>query len=157
MTDRLLPRAPYRQYVLTFPHSLRYRLALDSQLLAAIHKTVIDRIYRFIRDQLAGKFKRKDLPPGSVSFIQRSGSLLNLNLHFHLLVLDGAFICREKKRTFFHKIEGPSSEAIGELPLSIIEAVELCIGKRGLLEEDASMGTEDELLSVEAASCRLGR
>jgi hypothetical protein len=85
-------------------------------------------------------------------FSHLSGSLLNLNLHFHLLVLDGAFICREKKRPFFHKIEEPRSEAIGELLTSIIEAVELCLAKQGLLEEDASMGIEDDLLSVEAAS-----
>lgn len=71
---------------------------------------------------------------------------------FHLLIQDGAFICREKKRPFFRKIEGPSSEAIGELLASIIEAVELCLGKRGLLEEDASIETEDDLLSVAAAS-----
>jgi hypothetical protein len=30
--------------VLTFPHSLRYRLAWDGDLLAVIHKAVIDRI-----------------------------------------------------------------------------------------------------------------
>jgi hypothetical protein len=68
--------------MLTFPHSLRYRLAWDGDLLAGIHKAVIDRIYRFIRASLSIKFKRKDLRPGSISFIQRCGSLLNLNLHF---------------------------------------------------------------------------
>jgi len=102
LTDNLLPRGPYRQYVLTFSYNLRYRLAWDRGLLAAIHKTVIDRIYRFIRDQISIKFKRKELRPGSVSFIQRCGSLLNLNLHFHVLVLDGAYICRENKKPFFH-------------------------------------------------------
>jgi hypothetical protein len=71
--------------------------------MAVIHKAVIDRIYRFIRECLSIKFKRNDLRPGSISFVQRCGSLLNLNLHFHLLVLDGAYICRENKRVFFIK------------------------------------------------------
>jgi hypothetical protein len=46
-------------------------------LLAVIHKAVIDRIYRFVRESLSMKFKRKDLRPGSASLIQRCGSLLN--------------------------------------------------------------------------------
>jgi hypothetical protein len=99
----------------------------------AIHKTVIDRIYRFIREGLSIKFKRKDLRPGSKSFLQRCGSLLNLNLHFHFLVMDGAYICRESKRAFFHKMPGPSDQDIANLLESIIEAVELCLRKRGLL------------------------
>jgi hypothetical protein len=150
LTEDLLPRVPYRQYVLTFPHSLRYRLAWDGDLLAVIHKAVIDRIYRFIRDSLSIKFKRKDLRPGSVSFIQRCGSLLNLNLHFHLLVMDGAYICRENKRSFFHKIPDPSDQDIAELLESIIEAVELCLHKRGLLDDESEI--PEELKSIEAAS-----
>jgi len=59
LMDNLQPRAPYRQYVVTFSHSLHCRLAWDGELLTAIHKTGIDRIYRSIRDRL--KFKRKDL------------------------------------------------------------------------------------------------
>jgi len=57
LTENLLPRVPYRQYVLTFPHSLRYRLAWDSDLLAVIHKAVIDCIYRFIRDKFVYKIQ----------------------------------------------------------------------------------------------------
>ena len=91
MIDNLLPRAPYRQYVLTFPYSLRFLLAQDASLLSAVHKVVIDRIYRIIRDLLGDKFLRKELFPGSITFLQRFGSLLNLNLH--ILVLDGAY-CR---------------------------------------------------------------
>ena len=152
LTENLLPRAPYRQYVLTFPYSLRYRLAWDRDLLAVIHKAVIDRIYRFIREKLSTKFRRKDLRPGSISFIQRSGSLLNLNIHFHILVMDGAFVCREQKRAFFHKIADPRDQEIAELLESIIEAVELCLDKRGLLEEQVESAIPEDSVSIEAAS-----
>ncbi len=150
LTEALLPRAPYRQYVLTFPHSLRYRLAWDSELLAVIHNAVIERIYRFIREKLSIKFKRKHIRPGSISFIQRCGSLLNLNLHFHLLVLDGAYICREGNRAFFHKISEPSDQDIADLLESIIEAVELCLKKHGLQDQECTI--PEDLQSVEAAS-----
>ncbi len=77
LIDNLLPLAPYRQYVLTFPYSLRYLLAWDADLLSAVHKVVIDRIYRFIRDLLGEQFLRKEFFPGSITFVQRFGSLLN--------------------------------------------------------------------------------
>lgn len=32
-----------------------------------------------------------DPPCGAVTFVQRFGSALNLNVHFHTLVLDGAY------------------------------------------------------------------
>jgi hypothetical protein len=32
------------------------------------------------------------LPTGAVTLIQRFGSALNLNVHFHTLVLDGAYL-----------------------------------------------------------------
>jgi hypothetical protein len=113
---------------------------------------VIDRIYRFIRESLSIKFKRKDLRPGSISFIQRCGSLLNLNLHFHLLVTDGAFICRKNKPVFFHKISDPCDHDIAELLESIIEAVELYLHKRGMLDAEDESEIPEDLMSIEAAS-----
>jgi hypothetical protein len=53
---------------------------------------------------------------------------------------------------FFHKIPEPHDGAIAELLESLIEAVELCLGKRGLLEDDLSAEIAEDLLSIEAAS-----
>ena len=52
---------------------------------------------------------------------------------------------------FFHKIREPSDQDIADLLESIVEAVELCLSKRGLLEGEPSPISED-LLSIEAAT-----
>ena len=38
--------------------------------------------------------KRAHVHPGSVTFIQRFGSALNLHLHFHILFLEGVYLDR---------------------------------------------------------------
>ena len=73
-------------------------------------------------------------------------------IYAHLLVLDGAYICRENKRAFFHKISDPGDEAIAELLESIIEGVELCLQKRGLLDSPEEREIPEDLQSIEEAS-----
>jgi hypothetical protein len=63
----------------------------------------------------------------SVTFVQRFGSLRNLNVHFHIFALDAAFICHDKSRPFFHKIEEPSESELAGLLETMTEAVELCL------------------------------
>jgi Putative transposase len=42
---------------------------------------------------------RGQVHPGSVTFIQRFGSALNLNVHFHLLFLEGVYLeCADQGR-----------------------------------------------------------
>ncbi len=63
-----------------------------------------------------------------------------------------AYICREDKPVFFHKISEPSDQDIAELLESIIEAVELCLSKCGLLDEKQNSEISEDMQSVEAAS-----
>lgn len=37
-------------------------------------------------------FKKKEAFTGAVTLIQRYGSALNLNIHFHMLFLDGVYV-----------------------------------------------------------------
>jgi hypothetical protein len=59
---------------------------------------------------------------------------------------------REKRRSFFHRIAAPTDADIAQLLEAIIEAVELCLVKRGLLEDDVNHEIPEELASLEAAS-----
>ncbi len=86
LTDRVFPRVPVRQWVLSFPHALRYRLAYDSRLvrdvLAIFTRTVFGSLIRRARE--FGAVQKPQC--GAVTFIQRFGSALNLNLHLHIVV-----------------------------------------------------------------------
>ena len=91
LVERVLPVAPYRQWVLTVPFALRFRLARDPA-----------RITRGARRAAAGH------PPepstagqgaraaagetAAVTFVQRFGSALNLHPHLHAVVPDALFV-----------------------------------------------------------------
>jgi hypothetical protein len=91
LVDDLLPEAGYRQWVLTFPFTMRFRLAADRRLLAAL-------LGIFLRTLFAWQRRRGRAlgivggQTGAVTFVQRWGGALNLNPHLHSLVPDGLFV-----------------------------------------------------------------
>ena len=54
---------------------------------------------------------RANVQPGSVTFIQRFGSAINLNLHFHVIFLEGVYVDRTAQglRPRFVKGEPPTA------------------------------------------------
>lgn len=48
-------------------------------------------------------FKRTEAQAGGVTFVQRFGSALNLNIHLHCLVLDGVYHRRGEQVEFRRK------------------------------------------------------
>lgn len=84
LLDHVLPRAPVRQWVLSLPFELRYRLAWDHPLCRAVLA-----VYK--RAKASG---HRDGRTGTVTVIQRFGGALNLNVHFHTLAVDGAAVVR---------------------------------------------------------------
>jgi ribosomal protein S27E len=86
LVDRVFPRVPVRQWVLSLPYALRYRLAYDASLvsdvLAIFTRTVFASLIRRARE--FGAERRPQC--GAVSFIQRFDSALRLNLHVHMLI-----------------------------------------------------------------------
>lgn len=85
-----MPDVPVRQWVLSLPHRLRYRLAWDHDLCRRVAAVFLGAVFRLLSDQgrAAGLEQRRG---GAVAVIQRFGGALNLNVHIHALVLDGVF------------------------------------------------------------------
>jgi hypothetical protein len=81
---------PTRQWVLSLPLAPRYRLAFDHALCTAVHRA-LTRTLRGRLCRLARERGHSDAETGSVTLLQRYGSGLNLNLHYHLIGLDGWF------------------------------------------------------------------
>ncbi|MGK0261234.1 MAG: hypothetical protein ACI96M_004693, partial [Candidatus Azotimanducaceae bacterium] len=55
----------------------------------------------------AGLTRASGARSGAITFIQRFGSALNLNVHLHMLIPDGVFTRRHAKPRF-HAVIGPS-------------------------------------------------
>jgi len=90
LVDGVLGGLPVRQWVLTLPYRLHYALAWDHRLcraaLAVFIRAVLGLERRRARQRGIGGGVG-----GAVTAIQRFGSALNTNVHFHTLVAQGVF------------------------------------------------------------------
>lgn len=85
--DSVLPDQPIRQWVLSVPFPLRCLFASEPRVLGKSLEVVTRAIGSYLVKK-AG-FTQKTAKTGAVTLIQRFGSALNLNIHFHMLFLDG--------------------------------------------------------------------
>ena len=74
---------------------------------------------------------------GSVTLIQRFGSALNLNLHFHMLFLDGIYVEDGHGKLRFHRVKAPNVDELKALVHAISHRVARFLEKRGFLERGA--------------------
>jgi len=109
---------PVRQWVLSFPISLRLLFAAHPDLLAPVLQIVPQAIATFLIQQ-AG-LKRTEAHTGAVTLIRRFGSAANLNIHLHCLVLDGVYRSTEGVPEF-HAVRAPTSVQLQALLGRIIK------------------------------------
>lgn len=134
LVDEVLPEQPIRQWVLSFPFQLRFLFASRPQLMGR----VLGIVYRAISSHLIQKagFTRKTAQTGAVTLIQRFGSALNLNVHFHMLFLDGVYTETKHGRTRFLRTNGPEQQELMELVHTISQRVAGFLEREGILERD---------------------
>lgn len=142
LLENVLPLVPYRQFVVTFPIPLRYWLRSNRRLYARVHKLMIREIHRYYIDK-AKALGIKDPKAGSVSFSQRFGSALNLNLHAHVLCLDGVYtqVCDEVK---FKSLSAISDTEVAHLIGRIAKAVLRYLKKNEYLDQDGEIVQNQE-------------
>jgi hypothetical protein len=100
LVDDLLPRVPVRQWVLSMPMRVRLALTFRPDLVRSALATVVRRLQAYYRKKTGGQ-------TGLVTAIQRFGSSLNLNVHFHILALDGGYHLDEQERLQFRASQPP--------------------------------------------------
>ncbi len=92
LMDRVLPEAPVRQWVLSLPYSLRYLLAYNAGLVSEVLHIFVRAVFASIRRRAGIPASNRKARCGAVTFVQRFGNALNLNVHFHTLALDGIYV-----------------------------------------------------------------
>ncbi len=130
--DRVFPRVPVRQWVLSFPYALRYRLAYDADMVRGVLGIFTRTVF--------GALIRGAIPLGAkpnaqcraVTFIQRFGSALNLNLHLHMLAIDGVYAADDDGNPRFHAVPAPGDHEIARLAGSLAERIPKWLIGRGL-------------------------
>jgi len=162
LVDHVLPAVPIRQWVLSLPFRLRYVLAWNHPLcraVLAIHVRALRSFYRR-RARRAGIV---DGETGAVTAIQRFGSAINLNVHFHTLVLDGVFAPDGGGGSRFMPAAPPTAPELARLVAAIATRVERLLRRHGLsLDDDAepardALGEDAPALAALAAASVAGR
>ena len=76
---------------------------------------------------------------GAVTLIQRFGSALNLNLHFHILFLDGVY-CATEAGPSFHRVAAPTHAALKGLIYTLSDRIARHLERRGRLVRNDEHG-----------------
>lgn len=137
LVDHVFPRAPVRQWVLSLPMPLRFRLAWDGELCREVLATFLSAVFAHYRDATG----LADGRGGAVTFEQTFGSSLNANLHFHALVLDGVY---DADGAVFHPAPSPTTTEVQRVVDRVRERVEARLRARGLLDDDGDAAQDQD-------------
>ena len=141
LVDRVIPWVATRQWVVSVPWTRRWLLARRPDLAQGVLRVAlgcIGRWYRRATGESAGQ-------SGSVTVQQRFGSALNLNVHFHVLHLDGVYVkSASGELTFVRAI--PSTADVEVLGEEIGRKAERWLSRQGFAGE-----ADDEVEDVDDA------
>jgi hypothetical protein len=158
LVDHVIPKVPVRQWVLSFPWPLRLLFARQpntlSRCLAVIIRAIeTDLIHR------AGLTRASGAQTGIVTLIQRFGSALNLNIHLHMIALDGVYTVGKSGKAKFHRVKTPNQTEMRTLLNRVIQRVVRRLEREGLLIPDPEqpwldLDFHEPIDSLSAASIR---
>ena len=80
-------------------------------------------------------YLKKQAKTGAVTYIQRFGSALNLNIHFHMLFLEGVII-QAHGQTQFKRTKAPSHSDMERLVHNISHRIAQYLEKVELIQRD---------------------
>jgi len=156
LVDRVFPDVPVRQWVLSLPFSLRYRLAYDAPLVRDVLQIFVRAVFALVRRRAGIPAANRQARCGAVSFVQRFGDALNLNVHFHTLTLDGIYTIDDEGKLAFRHAAPPSDADVARLAECVCRRVARLLERRGLGPEtsadDSDMLPRDQPLLAELYS-----
>jgi hypothetical protein len=157
LVDHVFPEVPVRQWVLSVPFSLRYRLAYDSSLVRDVAQIFVRIIFTSIRHRAGIPASNRKARCGAVGFIQRFSDALNLDPHFHVMALDGIYIENSKSELTFLHVGPPSDAEVARVAGRVHRRVMRLMERRGLGPDADSQDTLqlDEPLLAELYSASI--
>jgi hypothetical protein len=120
---------PTRQYVLSLPYALRFKMAYSPDATSVVLGAFISAINSDLRRRARRRKLRGRLQTGSLTVVQRFGSSLNLNVHFHVIGMDGVYAEQPDGTLLFHPLPAPSDEDIAHLARAVCRKVTRYLGR----------------------------
>jgi len=145
--DHLFPQVPARQYVLSLPYALRFKLAYSADATSVVLGAFIGAINSDLRRRARKRKLRGRLQTGSLTVVQRFGSSLNLNVHFHVIAMDGVYAEQPDGSMVFHPLPAPSDEDIARMARAVCRKVTRHLGPLAGEDKDQQL-TLDHLTNA---------
>jgi len=134
----VLPEVPVRHWICSLPWGLRALLGYDRVLCSEVLSAFIAELSRSLKrraKQELGLSSVAQALTGAVAAVQRVDSALRLNVHFHVLSLDGVYVrespADESSSLVFHSLPTPTSSQTAELAKRTAERIERILQKHG--------------------------
>jgi hypothetical protein len=130
-------------------------IALTADVLRVFVRAVFTSLRRRSRPRRSGSGSAHG---GAVTFVQRFGGALNLNVHFHTLVLDGTYRSSEADPTLrFHPAPPPTPDELERVLQRVVRGIVRAIQRRGLGDEPDRLDQDDPLLAQLLTAAVQGR
>jgi hypothetical protein len=115
----VLPAVPIRHWICSLPWGLRALLGYDRGLCAEVVSAFVGELGRSLRRRAKSALALgtvADAHTGVVAAVQRTDGALRLNVHFHVLALDGVYV-RDKAsgRLVFHALATPTRAEVADV------------------------------------------
>jgi hypothetical protein len=147
LVDRVLPEEPIRHWICSLPWRLRVLLGYDRELCSEVLDAFLTELSSSLRwraKKLFGLASVADAKTGAVAAIQRTDSALRLNVHFHVLALDGVYVRNSQGDFEFVGLPKPTSAQIADVAKRTADRVEKLLRDRGLLPENEADSASQE-------------
>ena len=163
LEQRVLPQEPVRHWICSFRWGLRALLGYDKQLCGEALEAVIKELSRSLKwraKKLLGLSTVKQALTGAVAAVQRVDSAIRLNVHFHILSLDGVYVRQypddHHGELTFHCLQAPTREETADIARRIADRVDAILKKHGSTvdsDEADAEPTEVQLDHPALAAC----
>ena len=149
LVDDVVPDVATRQWVLTFPHWLRFRLAFDAKLLTGALGVWIKTVTSWYRKQARQRWKIADGQCASFSVVQRFGDALVLNPHIHSVFCDGVWFAGDGGdiEPEFLELDGPTDGEMLEICVDARRRILRWLVRKGVVQPGEQWDEGQELLA----------
>ncbi len=152
LVDRVLPEVPVRQWVLTLPYPLRYRCAWNARLTSEVLRCFLRAVFADTRRRAKRDLGVRGGACGSVTFLQRFGSALNLTPHFHAMVLDGVYEGSASTPGRFRPLDPPETDDVARVLAGTARRIRRRLEALGFEEGEDRLAEDEPLLAMLTAA-----
>jgi hypothetical protein len=135
LEERVLPAVPVRHWICSLPWGLRALLGYDRELCAEVVSAFVGELSRSLKKRAKrelGLASVEDAHTGAVCAVQRTDGALRLNVHLHVLALDGVYVRdRESDKLVFEVLDTPSHREVLAVARRTAERIDRLLQESG--------------------------